>query len=59
MQRYVVSQFDGNIFVVIDLVEQREICICANYDEWEDAEERAQKIAFLLNRSSEGNDRES
>jgi hypothetical protein len=41
MQRYIVSQLDGSTFVVIDQNEQREICVCSNYDDWEDAEERA------------------
>lgn len=50
MKRYYdVSQFDGSTFVVFEQNEQREICICGNYDDWEDAEDRAQKIAFLLN----------
>jgi hypothetical protein len=49
MQRYVVSQFDNNTFVVVDIQDKREICICGNYDEVEDAEERAEKIASLLN----------
>ena len=51
MQRYVFSQFDGSTFVVFDQKEQREICVCANYDDWEDAEERANKIIALLNAS--------
>jgi len=49
MQRYIVSQFDGNTFVVIDQKEQREVCECGNYEEWVDAKERAEKIAALLN----------
>jgi len=49
MKRYIVSQFDGNTFVVIDQKEQREVCICGNYEEWADAKERAEKIATLLN----------
>jgi hypothetical protein len=49
MQRYIVSQFDGSMFVVIDQTEQREVCVCSEYDEKEDARERAEKIAVLLN----------
>lgn len=49
MQRYIVSKFDGSTFVVIDQVEKREICVCENYDDVSDAEQRAQKVAFLLN----------
>jgi len=51
MQRYVVNKFDGSTFVVIDLQEQREICICSNYDDYEDAENRSQRIALLLNKN--------
>jgi hypothetical protein len=53
MKRYVVGSFDESTFVVIDEVEKREICVCSNYDDWEDAEERAKKIADLLNASNE------
>jgi len=49
MQRYIFSQFDRSTFVVFDVEEQREICICGNYDDYEDAKERAEKIARLLN----------
>ncbi len=53
MQRYIVSQFDGNTFVVIDQVAQREVCVCSDYDDWLDAKERAQKITALLNANAE------
>ena len=53
MQRYVVSQFDGSTFVVVDQTEQREICVCSDYEDWDDARERAEKIAKLLNGVSE------
>ena len=49
MQRYSFYQFDGNTFVVIDQIEQREICVCSDYGNWKDAKERAKKIALLLN----------
>jgi len=49
MQRYTISQFDGSTFQVVDLVEQREICVCSNYADWEDAKERAERIVALLN----------
>ena len=49
MKRYCVSKFDGSTFVVFEQNEQREICICGNYDDCEDAEARARRIAFLLN----------
>lgn len=48
-ERYYISQFDGNTFQIIDMVENREVCVCSNYNEWEDAEERAKKIVRLLN----------
>jgi len=54
MQRYIVNQFDGSTFVVIDQKEQREVCVCLNYDDLEDAEdaeERAERIVRLLNES--------
>lgn len=49
MSRYIVRQFDESTFIVIDQIEQREICVCSDYDDREDAEERAGKIAKLLN----------
>lgn len=51
MERFDVYQFDGSTFVVFDTAEKREICVCSNYDDWEDAEERAKNIAKLLNES--------
>jgi hypothetical protein len=48
-ERYYVSQFDSGTYQVIDTVEKREVCVCSNYDEWEDAEERARRIVLLLN----------
>jgi len=56
MQRYIVSRFDRNTFVIIDQNENREICICSNYDDWIDAEDRAKRILELLNTSDETND---
>lgn len=52
MDRYSISQFDSNTFVIIDEKEKREICVCENYNDYLDAEERAQRIAALLNESS-------
>jgi hypothetical protein len=52
MQRYIVTQFDASTFLVLDKEEQREICICSNYDDYEDAKERAEKIASLLSQNS-------
>jgi hypothetical protein len=49
MERFAINQFDSNTFVVVDQNQQKEICVCGNYDDEEDAEERARKIAFLLN----------
>ena len=53
MKRYIVSQFDDDTFVVIDQNEQREVCVCSNYDDWTDAKDRAKNIAKLLNGSNE------
>jgi len=47
--QYYISQFDGDTYQVIDAIENREICVCSNYDDWEDAEERAKQIVLLLN----------
>ncbi len=49
MQRYIVSQFDGSTFVVIDQTEQREVCVCSEYENWDGARARAERIADLLN----------
>lgn len=49
MKRYQVSQFDSNTYIVLDTDANREICICGNYQRWNEAEERAQQIATLLN----------
>lgn len=51
MQRYIVSQFDGSTFVVIDQAEKREVCVCSEYEGGEDAKERAERIVRLLNES--------
>ena len=52
MQRYTISQFDSDTFVVIDQNEQREVCVCSNYEDSTDAKKRAQNIAELLNKSN-------
>lgn len=49
MQRYVVNQVDGSTCQVVDLQYKREICVCSDYDEIEDAEKRAKLIAIVLN----------
>lgn len=48
-ERFYISQFDSDTYQIIDSIENREICVCSNYDDWEDAEERAKKIVNLLN----------
>lgn len=48
-QKYTLSQFDADTFIVIDKQDKREICVFENYDEVEDAEETAKNIALLLN----------
>ena len=47
--RYYISQLDGDTYRIIDSIENREICVCSNYDDSEDAEERAKTIVKLLN----------
>ncbi len=49
MERYTVSEFDSETFLVPDNQEQREICVCSNYDSWGDAQQRCEEIAALLN----------
>ena len=53
MKRYSFYQFDNSTFVVIDQIGEREICVCSNYDEYSDAENRAQVIATLLNQTDD------
>ena len=48
-ERYLISEFDLNTYQVIDSIDNREICVCSNYDYSEDAEERAKTIVKLLN----------
>jgi len=52
MQRYGINQFDSDTFVVIDNYENREVCVCGNYQEWTDAEKRARQIANVLNKEA-------
>jgi len=49
MNRFDLYQLDAQTFVVFDTVEKREICVCSNFEDWEDAEERARQIVELLN----------
>jgi hypothetical protein len=49
--KFGVYQFDYETFIVFDRVQKREICVCSNYDNLEDARQRARKIAALLNAS--------
>lgn len=50
MERYYVYQFDSETYVVADGAANREICICSEFGEVPDAEQRAMSIAGLLNR---------
>lgn len=49
MQRYIISQFDSDTFLVIDRYENREVCVCGNYVNGMDAEIRARQIIAALN----------
>jgi hypothetical protein len=57
--RYYISQFDRDIYQVVDSVENREVCVCSNHDDWQDAEERAKKIVRVLNDNELRNTEES
>ncbi len=50
MQRFAVSQFDSDTFVVVDRFENREMCVCGSYANGIDAEARARQIAIALNK---------
>lgn len=50
-KRFDAYQFDYQTWVVFDQVDKKEICVCSDYDDWEDAEERAKNIVNLLNAS--------
>jgi hypothetical protein len=52
-KRYYISQFDDDTYQIIDSIEKREVFVCSNYDDWEDAEERAKRLMKLLNQSNE------
>lgn len=52
MKRFDTHQFDDNTIIVFDIIEQREICVCTNYDDWEDAKTRANTIVMLLNKQN-------
>ncbi len=53
-QRYYVSQFDDDTYQIVDTIENREVCVCSNYDSFLDAAERAEKIAKMLNDKEAG-----
>jgi hypothetical protein len=50
--RYTVYSFDSDTYVVIDQEISKEICVCSNYDDVGDAENRALYICGLLNQNS-------
>ena len=49
MREFSTHQVDTNTFIVANATQGREICVCSNYDECEDASLRAETIAWLLN----------
>lgn len=53
VQRYYISRFDGDTYQIVDSIENREICVCSNYDDFFDAEERAKMIVKALNKKEE------
>ncbi len=50
-KRFDMYKFDHLTWVVFDQIYTKEICVCSDYDDWEDAEERAKNIVKLLNAS--------
>ncbi len=48
MRRYGVTQFDSDTFVVVDRLQNREVCVCGNYEGATDARVRASIIAIAL-----------
>lgn len=53
VQRYYISRFDGDTYQIVDSIENREICVCSDYDDFFDAEERAKMIVKALNKKEE------
>lgn len=53
VQRYYISRFDGDTYQIVDSIENREVCVCSNYDDFFDAEERANMIMRALNEKEE------
>ena len=53
--RYTLYQFDCNTYVVMDDNCKREICVCSNYDNYEDAFDRATILVALLNQEEASN----
>jgi 3-dehydroquinate synthase class II len=47
--KYQVVKFDNNTFQVIDVLNRREVCVCANFADLDDAEARANMTAQALN----------
>jgi hypothetical protein len=52
-QRYYISRFDGGTYQIVDSIENREFCVCSNFDDFSDAEERARMIVKVLNDAEE------
>lgn len=49
MERYYVYTFDVETFIVADSVTNKEVCVCGDFDDTTDAENRAEKIAAAMN----------
>lgn len=49
MDRYAVSQFDASTYVVLDQLENKEVCVCAEYGDADSPEKRAVTIVDALN----------
>lgn len=49
MNRFAVSQFDASTYVVFDQIENKEICVCAGYEDADSPNKQAVAIADALN----------
>ncbi len=45
---YYVTRFDHDTYVVLEKTTGREICVCCNYGDWQDAKKRADRVAYCL-----------
>jgi hypothetical protein len=51
MQRYDISQFDRDTYIVVDKRTKAEVCVCAAYEGGTDAWKRAYEVVSALNQT--------